>query len=86
MRCCTGIGVPITWKDFDRLQGFSKGRKGLWKDIEVLIVDEVSMLSGEFLDALDQVLRVHRYGEASDEAPPFGGIQVRRLDFICGYQ
>lgn len=53
----------------------------------MLIVDEVSMLSGEFLDALDKVLREHRYPETSREkAPRFGGIQVRRLDLICGCQ
>ena len=52
----TGIGVPKCQEDFRRMhQGF---RKELWtKLVEVLIIDEISMLSGEWLDNLERMLR-----------------------------
>ena len=59
----TGIGVPKCQEDFRRMhQGF---RKELWtKLVEVLIIDEISMLSGEWLDNLERMLRelTHYYG------------------------
>ena len=66
-------------------QGF---RKELWtKLVEVLVIDEISMLSGEWFDNLDRTLRelAHWYGRGDfqtyvrtpvDQIPPFGGIQV----------
>ncbi|KAH8072355.1 hypothetical protein JL721_3624 [Aureococcus anophagefferens] len=52
----TGIGVPKCNEDFRRMhQGF---RKELWtKLVEVLVIDEISMLSGEWFDNLDRTLR-----------------------------
>ena len=59
----TGIGVPKCNEDFRRMhQGF---RKELWtKLVEVLVIDEISMLSGEWFDNLDRTLRelAHWYG------------------------
>ena len=82
----TGIGVPKCNEDFRRMhQGF---RKELWtKLVEVLVIDEISMLSGEWFDNLDRTLRelAHWYGRGEfqtwvrvpvEEIPPFGGIQV----------
>ncbi|KAH8046293.1 hypothetical protein JL722_13767 [Aureococcus anophagefferens] len=73
-------------EDFRRMhQGF---RKELWtKLVEVLVIDEISMLSGEWFDNLDRTLRelAHWYGRGDfqkwvrvpvEEIPPFGGIQV----------
>ena len=66
-------------------QGF---RKELWsKLVEVLIIDEISMLSGEWLDNLERMLRelTHYYGRGAfqqylrmpmKDIPAFGGIQV----------
>ena len=66
-------------------QGF---RKELWtKLVEVLIIDEISMLSGEWLDNLERMLRelTHYYGRGEfqqylrmpmKDIPAFGGIQV----------
>ena len=42
-----------------------------WKDTDVLILDEVSMVSSELLDKLDQVGRATRQNDK-----PFGGIRV----------
>jgi hypothetical protein len=64
-------------------QGF---RKELWtKLVEVLIIDEISMLSGEWLDNLERMLRelTHYYGRGEfqkylrmpmKDIPAFGGI------------
>ena len=80
----TGIGVPKCQEDFRRMhQGF---RKELWtKLVEVLIIDEISMLSGEWLDNLERMLRelTHYYGRGEfqqylrmpmKDIPAFGGI------------
>ena len=42
-----------------------------WQDVDVLILDEVSMVSSDLLDKLDQVGRATRKNDA-----PFGGIRV----------
>lgn len=46
-----------------------------WRIVEVLVVDEVSMLDGRMLDALDFIGRALRRKDA-----PFGGIQL----VLCG--
>ena len=42
-----------------------------WLDAQVLIIDEVSMLAGDFFEKLDKVGRQVRNNDA-----PFGGIQL----------
>ncbi|MHA2038359.1 MAG: AAA family ATPase [Promethearchaeota archaeon] len=42
-----------------------------WKDIDILIIDEISMLSPELFDVLDKLAKILR---KSDK--PFGGIQL----------
>ncbi len=42
-----------------------------FKKIEVLIIDEISMVRADLLDAIDRSLRIHR-----DNYEPFGGVQV----------
>jgi ATP-dependent DNA helicase PIF1 len=72
----SGIGVRDFLSDFDLDR--MEQKKNLWKRFEetsVLIVDEISMLSGEFLEMLDKVCRHMKRIEA-----PFGGIQV----VFCG--
>ena len=68
-----GIGVPKG--DFGiiaaRIAG-NKYKKKPWKDVDVLVIDEVSMLSMDVFDLLDNIGRVVR--KRLDE--PFGGIQV----------
>ena len=91
IHAATGIGVPMYHSDFGRVQGRKMSK--IWtQEIEVLILDEVSMAGGEFLDLLDEKLResVQRRGKGRDkdrpddmfkdspieEIPPFGGIQL----------
>lgn len=46
-----------------------------WKDVEILVIDEISMLSAELFDKLDMIGRRVR-----NNMDPFGGIQV----IVCG--
>jgi ATP-dependent DNA helicase PIF1 len=61
-----GMGVPV--------KGFKWDTKAV-RALDVLVVDEVSMLSAGLLDALDQHARAARKSSA-----PFGGLQV----ILCG--
>lgn len=49
----------------------TKQRKQLMRSLELLVIDEVSMLRADLLDAMDWVLRNQR-----DINEPFGGVQV----------
>ncbi len=51
---------------------FSKVKIELLKELELLIIDEVSMLRCDTLDAIDTILRTLR----KNQADPFGGVQV----------
>jgi hypothetical protein len=62
-----GVSNPMK-KTFHR---FSKEKIELLKQLELLIIDEVSMLRADVLDCIDEVLRrIRRYSK------PFGGVQV----------
>jgi ATP-dependent DNA helicase PIF1 len=63
-----GIGVPGTISGFGRLSNFHKNRI---KCYDVLMIDEVSMLSGEFMDRLSE-----HFAHARESSKPFGGLQV----------
>jgi ATP-dependent DNA helicase PIF1 len=52
--------------------------KKRWERLRILIIDEISMLSGEFFDKLETVARIVRY---TDE--PFGGIQLILSGDFC---
>ncbi|XP_049848242.1 ATP-dependent DNA helicase PIF1-like [Schistocerca gregaria] len=49
--------------------------KSRWLDVRVLIIDEISMMSGELFDKLEHIARIVR-----NSSQPFGGIQV----VLCG--
>jgi hypothetical protein len=51
---------------------FNSDKIGLIKDMELLIIDEVSMLRADMLDAIDDILRHFR----QNRNVPFGGVQV----------
>ena len=74
----TGIGVPKEVADFGRIYTrrtkveLSNGEVSyplVWKELDVLIIDEISMLSGEFFDNLDHVLRRLRLPEGHPARP-----------------
>lgn len=72
----TGMGVlnDLTKGDLNRILKKSYLSKNL-KRTEVLIIDEISMLSGNHLDIADRIMRAFR-----DDDRPFGGVQV----VLCG--
>jgi hypothetical protein len=62
-------GAPNTFKkNFFR---FSKQKLDMLKQLELLIIDEVSMLRADTLDAIDDFLRFIRRKQQ-----PFGGVQI----------
>ena len=73
----SGIGIRDYISDYDIDQ--MEEKKYLWDRydaVKVLIIDEISMLSGNFLDNLDRILRSFKRNPDA----PFGGIQV----ILCG--
>jgi hypothetical protein len=66
-----GMGITeITQSDIERLLEKSPLRKRM-NETKVLIIDEVSMLDGQTLDAVDAITRAFK-----NPAKPFGGLQV----------
>jgi len=66
----TGIRDELTQYDIENLTE----KKYLWdrmKDLKVLIIDEVSMLSPSLFNSIDQILKTFKFNHE-----PFGGIQV----------
>ena len=67
-----GVGIRERVTDFDLEQ--MEQKKPLWRRFEeaqIVILDEVSMISGDFLDMLDRVCRHMKRNEK-----PFGGLQM----------
>jgi len=56
---------------FDNFK-YKKGHKNLIRGMELLIIDEISMVRCDLLDVVDRLLRVFR----EKESEPFGGVQV----------
>lgn len=50
----------------------TKDKRDMFRELELLIIDEVSMMRADALDAIDDVLRHFR----RNSAVPFGGVQV----------
>lgn len=73
----SGMGIRESLSDWDI--ELLEEKKYLWDrydKVKVLIIDEISMLSGTFLDTLDRVCRAFK----RQPGVAFGGIQV----IICG--
>ena len=73
----SGIGIRDNVTDWDI--ELMEEKKYLWDrydKVKVLIIDEISMLSGTFLDTLDRICRAFK----RKPGIPFGGIQV----ILCG--
>ncbi|SEM75187.1 Helix-turn-helix domain-containing protein [bacterium A37T11] len=72
---------PLVWNEddqfvYNRQRLFSKAklgheRRALLQEIDLLVIDEVSMLRADMLDAIDAILKNVRR-----DARPFGGLQV----------
>lgn len=68
-----GVGVPQRMGDFRKMHSEQSAKR--WRTIDVLIVDEVSMVSAEFWSACERGVRAIRGSEA-----PWGGVQT----VLCG--
>lgn len=72
----SGIGIKDQLTEVDRLSLMKKPYlKYRFIDVEVLIIDEVSMLDGKRLDLINEVCQMFR-----QSIQPFGGMQV----VLCG--
>ena len=49
-----------------------KDKKGLFKKLDTIVIDEVSMVRADLLDCIDQLLRMH----GKNQNKPFGGIRM----------
>ena len=85
LHSAAGIGVPQRPRDFNRMWHLPVRRK--WRNLEVLIVDEISMVSAELLEYLEQTItRVRTLNKDDLPVRPFGGLQVRTsLDIYSWY-
>ena len=70
----SGVGVPETKIDFGNIWN---NKAEMWRNLRVIIIDEISMLDAEFLDYLSEEVCKVRNTTAN---VPFGGIQL----IFCG--
>ncbi len=56
---------------FDRSQRFSREKINIMRSLDLLVIDEISMVRADLLDAVDEVLRRFK-----DRYKPFGGVQL----------
>jgi len=56
---------------FDRSQRFSREKINIMRSLDLLVIDEISMVRADLLDAIDEVLRRFK-----DRYKPFGGVQL----------
>ncbi|MBO4430672.1 MAG: helix-turn-helix domain-containing protein, partial [Bacteroidaceae bacterium] len=61
----------MTFKERGTYNKMSKEKKNLIKTLDLLVIDEISMVRCDVLDAVDQELRKYR-----DRGKPFGGVQL----------
>jgi ATP-dependent DNA helicase PIF1 len=66
-----GFGIPRAVEDFKKISSTAQQIERL-TSLDVLIIEEVSMVSGELLDNIDPIVRRVR----GREHEPFGGIQI----------
>lgn len=64
-------GVEVQSDVPRRFDRFSKNKLNVIRSMDLLVIDEVSMVRADLLDAVDSSLRRHR-----DPGKPFGGVQV----------
>jgi hypothetical protein len=61
----------IPGADLDTRFNFSKTKRHIIATLDMLVIDEISMVRADLLDAVDVVLRRYR-----DASKPFGGVQL----------
>ncbi len=66
-----GPFLPGSIQDPSRQRRFSGEKIRLIQSLDLLVIDEISMVRADLLDAIDDVLRRYR-----DRSKPFGGVQL----------
>jgi PIF1-like helicase/Helix-turn-helix domain/HRDC domain/UvrD-like helicase C-terminal domain len=66
-----GLHLPGASRETNNQRRFSRDKIQLLRTLDLLVIDEISMVRADLLDAVDDVLR--RYRENSDA---FGGVQL----------
>ncbi|ALJ05708.1 helicase [Pseudalgibacter alginicilyticus] len=64
-------GVEVSNSDSKFQRKFNKNKIDIIKSLDLLIIDEISMVRADLLDGIDQVLRRYK-----DRTKVFGGVQV----------
>ena len=70
LRVKAPAGDPDQSTIFEIFQ-YSRDRVNIMRNLELLVIDEISMVRADLLDVVDTLLRVYRNNQA-----PFGGVQV----------
>ncbi|HHB79650.1 MAG TPA: AAA family ATPase [Saprospiraceae bacterium] len=65
------FGFPPRLMTIRDLKPASKKKRALYQNMEILVIDEISMVRADMLDNVDRFLRINR-----DNPLPFGGVQV----------
>jgi hypothetical protein len=66
-----GPHIPGSPPDPKRQRKFTRKKINLIKSVDLLIIDEISMVRSDMLDAIDEVLRRYK-----NRHKPFGGVQL----------
>ena len=66
-----GPHIPGSFLTAQSVHKFNKERINLIKSLDMLVIDEISMVRADMLDAIDEVLRKYK-----DRHLPFGGVQL----------
>ena len=66
-----GYFIPNSVRKDSEIRRFSKNKIKIIRSMELLVIDEISMVRADMLDAIDDVLRRFR-----DKGRPFGGVQL----------
>ena len=66
-----GLHLPDASRDVNNQRRFSRDKIQLLCTLDLLVIDEISMVRADLLDAVDDVLRRYR-----DDSRTFGGVQL----------
>ncbi|WP_320052853.1 helix-turn-helix domain-containing protein [uncultured Acetobacteroides sp.] len=66
-----GIGSPAQTDNQPSYQKFSRDKINIIRSLDLLVIDEISMVRADLLDGIDEVLRRYR-----NRYKPFGGVQL----------
>lgn len=66
------VPTPESYKKMFAEQRLTQRKRNMLYHLEMLVIDEISMVRSDVLDAIDQVLRRYKYRRDQ----PFGGVQL----------